>query len=304
LFQIITLSKALANGTHGSRYNNLPDYLAVSPDLDIFAELTHLDILKCRSFDKQVCMFHTGFAKRGSRKSCAVALFTNDETHVREYCQTLFISWNGPEAVYLGKNQWAFSAVGPHTVVFSCPPDSKHLPPQRRQLPSVGYLEVPPGCTARTDHWILPASFEGSTMLEAVSVPLPQFPELRPNITAGKAATVVFFPSMNDTHLDKVSALLSQQTSVEVQASMTHNQIVTLLESKEMSSAHPCAYPYEWIAAFAFLSLCFGGLSGFTWWLFRQLSDHIRCSSGIYDVADYVPAVRRLEPIRASCASL
>lgn len=168
----------------------------------------------------------------------------------------------------------------------------------------MGYLEVPPGCTARTDHWILPASFEGSTMLEAVSVPLPQFPELRTNITAGKTATVVFFPSMNDTHLDKVSALLSQQTSVEVQASMTHNQIVTLLESKEMSSTHPCAYPYEWIAAFAFLSLCFGGLSGFTWWLFRQLSDHIRCSSGIYDVADYVPAVRRLKPIRASCASL
>jgi hypothetical protein len=89
LFQIITLSKALANGTHGSCYNNLPDYLAVSPDLDIFAELTHLDILKCRSFDKQVCMFHTGFAKRGSRKSCAVALFTNDETHVWEFCQTL-----------------------------------------------------------------------------------------------------------------------------------------------------------------------------------------------------------------------
>ncbi|XP_045023829.1 uncharacterized protein LOC123468593 [Daphnia magna] len=231
LFQIIKLSKPTANGTHGVRFTNLPEYLAVSPDLDTFIELSDLEMLNCRQLDKQLCKFHTGFAKRGKKKSCAIALFTNDETQANACCQTQFTQWNGPEIAYLGQNRWAFSTSGPHDVVFSCPPDSKHLPPQRLQLPAIGYFEVPPGCTARTEDWIFPASLEGSSTAAAVSIKMPDFAEFRQNITSQKTATVVQFPSLNTSHFNQVSKHLLQQEKLQSTAAMTHNQIMKLLDS-------------------------------------------------------------------------
>ncbi|KAK4013472.1 hypothetical protein OUZ56_026027 [Daphnia magna] len=128
-------------------------------------------MLTCRQLDNQLCKFNSGFSKRSKKKLCAIALFTNDEKQVNVCCQTQFTQWNGQEIANLGQNRWAFSTSGPHDVVFSCPPDSKHLPPQRLQLPAIGYFEVPPGCTARTEDWIFPASLEGSTTAAAVPIP-------------------------------------------------------------------------------------------------------------------------------------
>lgn len=255
LFQIISLPKSTANGTHGVRFTNLPHYLAVSPDLDTFVEFSEMDMLKCRQFDKHLCTFHRGFSKRGPRTSCAVALFTNDTLHIQEYCQTQFVQGNVPEVAYLGLNRWAFSATEPHTVVFSCPTDSKHLPPQRRQLPPIGYFEVPSGCTARTDHWIFPASLKGSSMLAAIPSQTFNFEGMRPNITLEKTVTVIHFLSLNLTHLNHVSNILVQQSTLEAQASMTNNQIATLLAAQK-SLPHQSPYPYEWVAAFCFLSFC------------------------------------------------
>jgi hypothetical protein len=86
----------------------------VSPDWDTFIELQNTDMQHCREFDKQLCRFHTGLNKRGSRKSCAIALFTEDKKQIQGTCQTEFMAWKGPEVAYLKKNRWAFSAIGPH----------------------------------------------------------------------------------------------------------------------------------------------------------------------------------------------
>jgi hypothetical protein len=291
LFQIISLPKPAGNGSHGVRFTNIPEFLAVTPDLDTFIELSSLEILNCRQLDKQLCAFHTGFSKRGARTSCAVALFTNDVSLTGSSCQSQFIQWNGPEVAYLGQNQWAFSAVTSHSVVFSCPPDSKRPPPQQLQLPPIGYFEVPSGCTARTDHWIFPASLEGSTVSAAIALQIPNLPDFRPNITYNKAATVLPFPATNVSHLSRMSELLLQQEAVDVKASMTHDQIVRLLDSSVPASTHHCAYPYEWVVAFIILTLALGGLTVFTLLLARRMMDHLRRSSGIYEVADYHPVL-------------
>jgi hypothetical protein len=55
-----------------------------------------------------ICPFHTGLNKRGSRKSCAISLFTEDTRQTKKNCQTAFLQWIGPEVAYLGKNRWAF----------------------------------------------------------------------------------------------------------------------------------------------------------------------------------------------------
>ena len=100
LFKVIRLPKATENGTHGVRFSNLPDFLAVSPHLDTFIELQNTDMQHCREFDKQLCRFHTGLNKRGSRKSCAIALFTEDKKQIQGTCQTEFM--RGLETQNLG----------------------------------------------------------------------------------------------------------------------------------------------------------------------------------------------------------
>ncbi|KAK4013752.1 hypothetical protein OUZ56_026304 [Daphnia magna] len=47
LFQIINLPGATDNGTHGVLFGNLPDYLAVSVDLETFLELSKDDVQDC-----------------------------------------------------------------------------------------------------------------------------------------------------------------------------------------------------------------------------------------------------------------
>ena len=145
LFKVIRLPKATENGTHGVRFSNLPDFLAVSPDLDTFIELQNTDMQHCREFDKQLCRFHTGLNKRGSRKSCAIALFTEDKKQIQGTCQTKFMAWKGPEVAYLEKNRCAFSAIEPHDVVFSCPKSVPNSPPRTLKLPAIGIFEVPRG---------------------------------------------------------------------------------------------------------------------------------------------------------------
>lgn len=51
-FKIISIPKSTVNGTHGVRFTNIPDFLAVAPDLDSFFELSSLELLKCRHLDK------------------------------------------------------------------------------------------------------------------------------------------------------------------------------------------------------------------------------------------------------------
>ncbi|KAK4013790.1 hypothetical protein OUZ56_026343 [Daphnia magna] len=46
-----------------------------------------------------------------------------------------------------------------------------------------------------------------------------------------------------------MSELLLQQAAVEVKASMTHDQIVRLLDSSSSTATHQCASPYEWVWA-------------------------------------------------------
>jgi hypothetical protein len=132
---------------------------------------------------------------------------------------------------------------------------------------------------------------EGSTISTAIALQIPNLPDFRPNITYNKAATVIPFPATNVSHLSRMSELLIQQAAVEVKASMTHDQIVRLLDSSIPPSSHHCAYPYEWVVAFILLTLALGALTVFTLLLARRIMDHLRRSSGLYEVVDYHPVL-------------
>ncbi|KAK4024461.1 hypothetical protein OUZ56_009884 [Daphnia magna] len=128
-------------------WRDLPNFLDVSTDLETFIELSTADV--------------RGLAKRGARKSCAILLFTNDANRKLAQCIQQFKEWKGSQVAYLGGNRWVFSAITAHEVVFSCPICSSQGPPQSLLLPPFGIFDVPPGCTARKEGWVFPASLDG-----------------------------------------------------------------------------------------------------------------------------------------------
>ncbi|KAI9552205.1 hypothetical protein GHT06_022545 [Daphnia sinensis] len=103
LFQIINLPGATDNGTHGVLFGNLPDYLAVSANLETFLELSKDDFQDCSKIGRPLCKFHTGISKRTARKYCAIAVFLNDTPRINTQCKKKFTEWRGPEVIYLGK---------------------------------------------------------------------------------------------------------------------------------------------------------------------------------------------------------
>ncbi|KAK4024874.1 hypothetical protein OUZ56_010369 [Daphnia magna] len=174
LFQIINLPGAIDNETHGVLFGNLPYYLAVSADLETFLELSKDDVQYCSKIGPPLCKFHTSISKITARKSCAIAVFLNDTQRISTQCRKKFTGWRGPENVYMGANQWIYSATKPHEIVLSCPSGCEQSPLRTATLPHVGMLEIPLGCSARTERWVFPASMEGNVMapkLEAVVLP-------------------------------------------------------------------------------------------------------------------------------------
>ena len=52
----------------------------------------------------------------------------------------------------------------PSRLTITCNGNKKRRP---RLTPSFGVLEIPPGCAANTDEWVLPASFQSASTLQS-----------------------------------------------------------------------------------------------------------------------------------------
>ncbi len=277
LFRIIKLPSAVDNGNHGIIYGNLPDYLAVSMELDTFLELSEADITECSKSDRPLCRFHTGVSRRTTRKSCAISLFLDDPARTQEQCRQKFIEWKGPEVAYIGRNKWAFSAIEEHDMVISCPPGLKQKPFNKVRLPKIGIFDIPSGCTARTEDWIFPASTEGKfeVVLKSSSAPTINitFPIMRNDSTSGY---VLQLPEVNQTFLTRISELLLNTSITIASQEMTSQQIQQILREpmKTGTQNTETRYPYELVGGLLLIS---GILAYMAFWqirLFERMKAH------------------------------
>ncbi|KZS04856.1 Uncharacterized protein APZ42_032111 [Daphnia magna] len=259
LFQIINLPGSTDNGTHGVLFVNLPDYLAVSGDLETFLELSKDNIKDCSKIGHSLCKFHAGVSKRTARKSCAIAVFMNDTPRINTQCRKKFTEWRGPEVVYMGSNQRVYSATKPHEIVFSCPSGGEQQKLRTTTLPPVGMFEIPLGCTARTEEWVFPASMEGNIMapkLQAVVLPTVEIFSQDVNITKNKKHTFVELPRENTSSIDIISQLLHRNAQASLSTEMTEEQIHNLItETKKQKETSSIRYPYELVSAISLIAL-------------------------------------------------
>ena len=122
MYHTIQLVKAVNNASHGVRYGELPEVLAILDDLQSFVELMGKDAANCDSAAQTICHFHTGIARRTGRKFCIIALFLNESREIDARCKRVFAPWRGREAVYLGERHWAVSSNKEQEIVVACPP--------------------------------------------------------------------------------------------------------------------------------------------------------------------------------------
>jgi hypothetical protein len=198
-------------------------------------------------------------------------------------CRQQFKEWKGSEVAYLGENRWAFSAITAHEVVFSCPMGSSQGPPQSLQLPSFGIFDVPPGCTARTEDWIFPASLEGR--LEASLDPLVA-PTLAVgfNITTFKSVAIIELPKANTTSINFISDLLRQNDGARASSEMTGFQIQELMKkTTEEFQLTESRYPFELLVLLLLLVVATTFLSYQTVWLRGRMRAHEHIDMEIQD---------------------
>jgi hypothetical protein len=259
-------------------FSNLPGFLAVAADLETFLELSKDDVRECSKIGRPLCKFHTGISKRNARKSCAIAVFMNDVPRIKTQCRKKFADWRGPEAVYIGANQWAFSATKSHDIVFSCPANVGQPPLRTVKLPAVGIFEVPLGCTARTEDWVFPASMEGNIEapnLQAAVLPSVNVFSQDPTSNSSRRHIVIEIPRGNTSSIDIISELLQRNDRARLAAEMTGEQIHNLVaEVDKHTDASFARYPYEMIIVMLVLSIGIVFLSYKSYLLSERLAAH------------------------------
>jgi hypothetical protein len=162
LYETFVLPVFGATGDFGLQYANIPAFLAVDMDRQTFIELSEADVRSCQGRVGAVCPPRGAIYRKSFRKTCAMALFLQDPERTKADCDKVMVEWRGPEAKYLGHRQWAVSMKIPRSLVMACPLVTGARDFPKAELPSVGIVEIPRGCSVQTDEWILQASHQYS----------------------------------------------------------------------------------------------------------------------------------------------
>jgi hypothetical protein len=133
----------------------MPGYIAVSKDRQQHVILSKSEVKECRK-KPTVCPIKRAANRKQAATSCVVAMLLGDEEAEQAHCNQILIPWTGAYSYYLGSRKWIYSGKDDITVTITCESGEKT---STMGIPSFGVIDVPSGCSAHTDDWVLPASF-------------------------------------------------------------------------------------------------------------------------------------------------
>ena len=162
LHKVYNIPTFNSNSSHGLHYENIPEYIAFSTDLDKYLELNTKEIEQCTEINNRwICPIMKGFRRITSlntTQSCIVALFQNS-TSKNKLCTQVLTPWNGFYSHYLGKGKWLYSNLQETSVTYTCL-DAKVKKLYTAIIDKSSLLKPPKGCTIRSSNWILPPTFK------------------------------------------------------------------------------------------------------------------------------------------------
>ena len=206
LFHIISVAQPVGNGSYAQRFTPLPACIVISENRQLFAELQAKDAGECLTPSPALCRLYAALSHCLSKRTCIMAIFNADRKLISSDCTTLIEKWPGPEMRYIGNRKWAYTTTADQQIQFSCVLEQQHE--LTRILPAVGVLELPDGCTATADHWILPANIhqllEQQQQQQVVTSPPFSFTIVQQSTAPISLTMPPILPSRSDPILDSV----------------------------------------------------------------------------------------------------
>jgi transposase InsO family protein len=231
--------------------DGLPNVLAVATDLQSYIELSEQEARECTNQLTTVCPIHVGVVKK-TRTSCTFSLYQNDTTGAKELCKIKIIEAKSV-AVYLGERTWALSTPNEENIITSCSHLEQSVTPSINRVTGVSIVEIPNGCTAHTEDWVLPPSLVGQTVeQEGTTQRSLNLPKL---IWIGTNAPSKTAGSLNDQPDHKLTddlAELRRRNEINARKETQVLKDVRQLEVEEQSSH---SYPFEWAGTTAVLAI-------------------------------------------------
>jgi hypothetical protein len=163
LFKFMPLP-LIVNGENGPAYATpIPEhqYLAINHDSSQYRVMPAADLAnECSHIGELFICRHSNLVAKKSRPNCLVALFTNDQDHIRNRCNFDFKP-KFDELVQLGESTFLLFQTEESPISFYCDTSSTTAPiPAKR---GVQQVTVPPGCVAESRSFI----FEGQITIDA-----------------------------------------------------------------------------------------------------------------------------------------
>ena len=249
LYRVIGMTRASPDGTTGTRFTGLPDYLAASPDQQTFIELSTEMTNPCRTSKRTTCPISRAVSRKNNGGACSVAIFLGDQNRIQQDCTTSTSPWTTQDA----------TAANTTRLVLTCPRESTTA---KRSFtvdaPAISIVEVPMACTAQSDDWIFQASFRKDIHRQWITRPAPQLGQIQAPPVFGTVHEPDYNPDIPHPNNGSPRPLANRLGTMT--ASMLHQ--LDSLNAQEharittATAADPARYPWEWTAALALCILC------------------------------------------------
>ncbi|KAK4028553.1 hypothetical protein OUZ56_021558 [Daphnia magna] len=178
-------------------------------------------------------------------KSCAVAVFLQEQEGIQRNCRLDSKKWTGIDLFYIGGRKWGYAGKDNVTIVLQCPGKRIGGIGLPQVLPAAGVIKIPRLCSATSDEWVLQASFRQMMPVNVTSV----IDEEAAGMLSGLLAPVVeqSQPVAKSPIMEEAPAALRTPTRIDLAGTSSHLKAVERLQRQWEEEENAKRYPFEWL---------------------------------------------------------
>ncbi|KZS08236.1 Uncharacterized protein APZ42_027838 [Daphnia magna] len=217
------------------------------------------EVWKCAPYMGSVCPFLKPVDRKGRMKSCAVAVFLQEQEGIQRNCHLDSKKWTGIDLFYIGGRKGGYTGKDNVTIVLQCPGKRIGGICLPQVLPAAGVIKIPRLCSASSDEWVLQASFRQMMPVNVTSV----IDEEAARMLRCLLAPVVI--------MEEAPAALRTPTRIDLAGTSSHLKADERLQRQWEDEENAKRYPFEWSIGCLFpLQMVV-----YLWIEYRRLSSHV-----------------------------
>lgn len=242
LYRVAALPSSLSNRSVGVRTETAANWFAITPNQRFHLELGGEDLEQCQRTEGWVSCENLPRAIQEGRDGCLYQAFRRNEVAAKRSCtrRVVPLRW---ELKRIGRQHWAYTFPNEEAVYLQC---GDRVADGSLRLQGTGVVEVPSGCAAVGDHFLIPAHLEGGqTVVEG-----PQLEDMAIFDTTTSLKQILqqvgSAGDEKDTRLDVALIEISDRLPDEAIVNSTIEQVSEALKNDyQATAAHDDAYDWR-----------------------------------------------------------